>query len=228
MPTRTNTDDAASVEVTHSHRDPEVVAKHISMIALDGAVTLAGHVTTIHEKHVAVRAAERVEAVRAIADDIEVRPSSLKGAGRRRDRRGDRPSAALGRRDPRPGRRASPRRARHPVWSGRVGVSARPGRERSPTTHRVTHRRQPDQGRTADRADRHRRRAPRTRGDHADGRPQRTLDPGHDNRRHRGAPWPPPSVIGGRADGPSDGEDGARRHAVESEIVVTAQEDDGL
>jgi osmotically-inducible protein OsmY len=78
MPTRTNTDDAASVEVTHSHRDPEVVAKHISMIALDGAVTLAGHVTTIHEKHVAVRAAERVEAVRAIADDIEVRPSSLK------------------------------------------------------------------------------------------------------------------------------------------------------
>ena len=32
---------------------------------------------TIHEKHVAVRAAERVEAVRAVADDIEVREPSL-------------------------------------------------------------------------------------------------------------------------------------------------------
>ena len=31
----------------------------------------------IHEKHVAVRAAERVEAVRAVADDIEVREPSL-------------------------------------------------------------------------------------------------------------------------------------------------------
>jgi osmotically-inducible protein OsmY len=36
-----------------------------------------GHVVTIHEKHVAVRAAERVETVRAVADDIEVRPPSL-------------------------------------------------------------------------------------------------------------------------------------------------------
>ena len=32
---------------------------------------------TNHEKHVAVRAAERVAAVRAVADDIEVRPPSL-------------------------------------------------------------------------------------------------------------------------------------------------------
>jgi osmotically-inducible protein OsmY len=31
----------------------------------------------IHEKHVAVRAAERVPAVRAVADDIEVREPSL-------------------------------------------------------------------------------------------------------------------------------------------------------
>ena len=56
--------------------DPEVIAKHIWVTAIDGAVTLAGHVMTIHEKHVAVRAAERVEAVRA-ADDIEVREPSL-------------------------------------------------------------------------------------------------------------------------------------------------------
>jgi osmotically-inducible protein OsmY len=39
--------------------DPDVAAKHIWVTAIDGAITLAGHVMTIHEKHVAVRAAER-------------------------------------------------------------------------------------------------------------------------------------------------------------------------
>jgi osmotically-inducible protein OsmY len=63
--------------VRELERDPEVVAKHISVMAIDGAVTLGGHVTMIHEKHVAVRAAERVAAVRAVADDIEVREPSL-------------------------------------------------------------------------------------------------------------------------------------------------------
>jgi osmotically-inducible protein OsmY len=57
--------------------DPEVIAKHISVTAIDGAVALGGHVTTIHEKHVAVRAVERVPAVRAVADDIKVREPSL-------------------------------------------------------------------------------------------------------------------------------------------------------
>jgi osmotically-inducible protein OsmY len=57
--------------------DPEVAAKHISVTALDGAIALGGHVMTIHEKHAAVRAAERVPAVRAVADDIEVREPSL-------------------------------------------------------------------------------------------------------------------------------------------------------
>ena len=52
--------------------DPEVVAKHLSVTAIDGAITLGGHVMTVHEKHVAVRAAERIDAVRAVADDIEV------------------------------------------------------------------------------------------------------------------------------------------------------------
>jgi osmotically-inducible protein OsmY len=61
--------------------DREVFAEHISVTAVGGAITLGGHVTTIHEKHVAVRAAERVEAVRAVADDIEVRPSSLHERG---------------------------------------------------------------------------------------------------------------------------------------------------
>jgi osmotically-inducible protein OsmY len=63
--------------VKELERDPEVVAKHISVTAIDGAITLGGHVMSIHEKHVAVRAAERVQAVRAVADDIDVRPPSL-------------------------------------------------------------------------------------------------------------------------------------------------------
>jgi osmotically-inducible protein OsmY len=63
--------------MTELERDPEVVAKHVSVTATDGAITLGGHVMTIHEKHVAVRAAERISAVRAVADDIEVRPPAL-------------------------------------------------------------------------------------------------------------------------------------------------------
>jgi osmotically-inducible protein OsmY len=57
--------------------DPEVFAKHISVTATEGAITLGGHVMTYHEKHVAVRAAERVPAVRALADEIEVREPAL-------------------------------------------------------------------------------------------------------------------------------------------------------
>jgi osmotically-inducible protein OsmY len=63
--------------VNELERDPEVNAKHISVTAIDGAITLGGHVAAIHEKHVAVRAAERVPAARAVADDIEVREPSL-------------------------------------------------------------------------------------------------------------------------------------------------------
>jgi osmotically-inducible protein OsmY len=57
--------------------DPEVGSTHISVTAVDGAITLGGHVTREHEKHEAVRAAQRVSAVRAVADDIEVRLPSL-------------------------------------------------------------------------------------------------------------------------------------------------------
>ncbi len=57
--------------------DPEVYAKYVSVTAIDGAIALGGHVMTIHETQVAVRAAERVPAVRAVADEIEVREPSL-------------------------------------------------------------------------------------------------------------------------------------------------------
>jgi osmotically-inducible protein OsmY len=63
--------------VSELERDPEVAAKHISVTANDGAITLGGHVAREHEKHVAVRAAQRVFAVQAVADDIEVRRPSL-------------------------------------------------------------------------------------------------------------------------------------------------------
>lgn len=57
--------------------DPEIAAQHISVTASDGAVALGGHVPTYHEKHAAVRAAERVEAVKAVADMIEVKEPTL-------------------------------------------------------------------------------------------------------------------------------------------------------
>src|SRR5437899_3719980 len=50
---------------------------HVSVNAIYWTITIGGHVMSIHEKHVAVRAAERIPAVRAVADDIEVRSPSL-------------------------------------------------------------------------------------------------------------------------------------------------------
>jgi osmotically-inducible protein OsmY len=57
--------------------DPAVNAAHIGVAAKDGAVTLSGYVDSYSEKYAALRAAERVYGVRAVADEIEVRlPSS--------------------------------------------------------------------------------------------------------------------------------------------------------
>jgi osmotically-inducible protein OsmY len=57
--------------------DPDLVATHVSVTSIDGAITLRGHVMSYHERHAAVRAAERVAAVRAVADELEVREPSL-------------------------------------------------------------------------------------------------------------------------------------------------------
>jgi osmotically-inducible protein OsmY len=57
--------------------DPEVDSAHIGVAASNGAVTLSRHVSSYAEKWAAVRAAERVQGVIAVADEIEVRlPSS--------------------------------------------------------------------------------------------------------------------------------------------------------
>jgi osmotically-inducible protein OsmY len=62
--------------------DPQVDAAHIGVSVEDGAVTLTGHVSSYSEKLAAVRAAERVYGVKAIADEIEVR---LPGSAARDD-----------------------------------------------------------------------------------------------------------------------------------------------
>jgi VCBS repeat-containing protein len=55
--------------------DPKVDQTHIGVAASDGAVTLTGYVPTYAQEHAAVRAAERIHGVRAVADDLEVRLS---------------------------------------------------------------------------------------------------------------------------------------------------------
>jgi osmotically-inducible protein OsmY len=62
--------------------DPEVDETHIAVSVENGAVTLGGHVSSYPEKHAAVRAAERVFGVRAVADELKV---ELHEAGLRDD-----------------------------------------------------------------------------------------------------------------------------------------------
>jgi osmotically-inducible protein OsmY len=53
--------------------DPKVVPEHIGVIARKNSVTLTGYVSSYTEKYAAVKAAERVYGVKAVADEIEVR-----------------------------------------------------------------------------------------------------------------------------------------------------------
>jgi osmotically-inducible protein OsmY len=53
--------------------DPEVDSAHIGVVAKNGAVTLTGYVSNYAEKWAAVKAAERVAGVIAVADELEVR-----------------------------------------------------------------------------------------------------------------------------------------------------------
>ena len=59
--------------------EPSVNAAHIGVTAKDGIVTLMGHVETYAEKSAAEKAARRVNDVKAVAEEIEVRlPFSVK------------------------------------------------------------------------------------------------------------------------------------------------------
>lgn len=55
--------------------DPSIDASQIAVTAKDGIVTLSGHVSTHTEKHTAEKLTKRVHGVKAVANDIEVRPS---------------------------------------------------------------------------------------------------------------------------------------------------------
>jgi osmotically-inducible protein OsmY len=52
--------------------DPRIDASRIRVAATDGAIALSGSVESYPEKAAAVRAAERIHAVKAVADDIQV------------------------------------------------------------------------------------------------------------------------------------------------------------
>jgi osmotically-inducible protein OsmY len=52
--------------------DPRIDSSHLHVHVADGAVSLRGTVTTYSQRRAAVRAAERVQGVKSVADDIEV------------------------------------------------------------------------------------------------------------------------------------------------------------
>ena len=58
--------------------DPEVKSTEIGVAATDGTVTLTGFVETYAEKLAAEKAAKRTYGVKAIANDIEVKPTLMK------------------------------------------------------------------------------------------------------------------------------------------------------
>lgn len=59
--------------------EPSVNEAHIGVAVHDGIVTLSGHVSSLMQKHMAERAVKRVNGVKAVADEIEVKlPGDLK------------------------------------------------------------------------------------------------------------------------------------------------------
>ncbi len=55
--------------------EPSIDAAQIGVIAKDGVITLTGHVSVYSAKHTAEVVAKRVHGVRAVANEIEVRPT---------------------------------------------------------------------------------------------------------------------------------------------------------
>jgi osmotically-inducible protein OsmY len=77
------TDAQLKTEVTEELRwEPTVSSTDINVVAKDGVVTLSGTVPTYAEKWAAERATQRVEGVKAIAEELEV---NLAGVHKRKD-----------------------------------------------------------------------------------------------------------------------------------------------
>lgn len=73
---REEADAALQDSVVHELRwDPKLRASRIGVAVTDGAITLTGNVKTHAEKVAAVKAAERVRGVTAVADELEVKLS---------------------------------------------------------------------------------------------------------------------------------------------------------
>ena len=53
--------------------DPSINASHVGVAAADGVVTLTGHLSTFAEKYAIERALQRVEGVKAIALEVDVK-----------------------------------------------------------------------------------------------------------------------------------------------------------
>ena len=62
--------------------EPSIVdASQIGVTVKEGVVTLTGHIPLMSEKHAAEVVAKRVHGVRAVANDIEVRPPRFPTSG---------------------------------------------------------------------------------------------------------------------------------------------------
>src|SRR6266853_1925360 len=56
--------------------DPKITSNDIAVAVKDSVVTLSGYALSYFEKDAAEKAAKRVYGVRAVANDIEVRPAT--------------------------------------------------------------------------------------------------------------------------------------------------------
>ena len=56
--------------------DPAINATNVGVAVLDGVVTLTGHLHTYAEKHAIERAVQRVQGVKAIAVELDVKLAS--------------------------------------------------------------------------------------------------------------------------------------------------------
>lgn len=68
------TDAQLKMDVTRELEwDPSIHAAHVGVTARSGVVTLTGHLETFAEKHAVERAVQRVEGVKAVAVELDVR-----------------------------------------------------------------------------------------------------------------------------------------------------------
>ena len=74
--TKTRMDEAVLADIIREFKwDPQITSKDIGGSIKDGIVTLYGFVSSFMEKDAAERAAKRVQGVRAVANDLKIKPS---------------------------------------------------------------------------------------------------------------------------------------------------------